>query len=174
MLLKWNIHLQVVSPNCSYYFLISVKAMATNSSTLAWKTPRMEKPGRLQSTGSQRAGHDWETSLCRHRKASDCLPSSLLASRVCLLFPSCHLERIAPAQLYLHIQTATIATGTPFNGNKRISTSFMVFTLAWHCSKSFIYTLNHLTFTSTLWDRSYLHPHCIDEYTAHKEGKDLS
>ena len=32
--------------------------MATHSSVLAWKTPRMEKPGRLQSTGSQRAGHD--------------------------------------------------------------------------------------------------------------------
>ena len=27
--------------------------MATHSSTLAWKIPRMEEPGRLQSTGSQ-------------------------------------------------------------------------------------------------------------------------
>ena len=26
-------------------------------STLAWKIPRMEEPGRLQSTGSQRVGH---------------------------------------------------------------------------------------------------------------------
>ena len=39
------------------------KAMATYSRTLAWKIPWMEKPGRLQSTGSQRAGHDRETSL---------------------------------------------------------------------------------------------------------------
>ena len=39
------------------------KAMATNSSTLAWKIPRTRKPGRLRSMGSQRVGHDWATSL---------------------------------------------------------------------------------------------------------------
>ena len=36
--------------------------MATHSSTLAWKTPWMEEPGRLQSVGLQRVGHDWATS----------------------------------------------------------------------------------------------------------------
>ena len=41
----------------------SEKAMATHSSTLAWKIPWMEKPGRLQSMGSLRVGHDWATSL---------------------------------------------------------------------------------------------------------------
>ena len=34
------------------------KAMAPHSSTLAWKTPWTEKPGRLQSMGSPRVGHD--------------------------------------------------------------------------------------------------------------------
>ena len=34
------------------------KRMATHSSILAWRIPWMEEPGRLQSTGSQRAGHD--------------------------------------------------------------------------------------------------------------------
>ena len=34
------------------------KEMATHSSTLAWKIPRMEEPGGLQSMGSQRVGHD--------------------------------------------------------------------------------------------------------------------
>ena len=34
------------------------KEMATHSSILAWKTPWMEKPGGLQSMGSQRVGHD--------------------------------------------------------------------------------------------------------------------
>ena len=34
------------------------KEMATHSSTLAWKIPWMEKPGRLWSMGSQRVGHD--------------------------------------------------------------------------------------------------------------------
>ena len=39
------------------------KEMATHSSTLAWKMPWTEEPGRLQSMGSQRIGHDWPTSL---------------------------------------------------------------------------------------------------------------
>ena len=39
------------------------KAMAPHSSTLAWRIPWMEEPGRLQSVGSLRVGHDWATSL---------------------------------------------------------------------------------------------------------------
>ena len=34
------------------------KEMATHSSILAWKIPSMEEPGRIQSMGSQRVGHD--------------------------------------------------------------------------------------------------------------------
>ena len=34
------------------------KAMATHSSTLAWKIPWTEEPGGLQSMGSRRVGHD--------------------------------------------------------------------------------------------------------------------
>ena len=34
------------------------KEMATHSSTLAWKIPWTEEPGKLQSMGSQRVGHD--------------------------------------------------------------------------------------------------------------------
>ena len=33
------------------------------SSTLAWRIPRTEEPGRLQSTGSRIVGHDWATLL---------------------------------------------------------------------------------------------------------------
>ena len=39
------------------------KEMATESSTLTWKIPWMEKPGRLQSMGSQTVRHCWATSL---------------------------------------------------------------------------------------------------------------
>ena len=38
-----------------------LKEMATHSSTLAWKILWMEEPGRLQSIGSQRIGHDLTT-----------------------------------------------------------------------------------------------------------------
>ena len=34
------------------------EGMATHSSILAWRIPQTEEPGRLQSIGSQRAGHD--------------------------------------------------------------------------------------------------------------------
>ena len=37
--------------------------MAPHSSTLAWKIPQMEEPGRLQSMGFLRGGHDWENLL---------------------------------------------------------------------------------------------------------------
>ena len=39
------------------------KEMATHSSILAWRIPWTEEPGGLQSTGLQRVGHDWATSL---------------------------------------------------------------------------------------------------------------
>ena len=39
------------------------KEKATHSSTLAWRIPWREEPGRLQSMGSKRVGHDWATSL---------------------------------------------------------------------------------------------------------------
>ena len=34
----------------------------------AWRIPWMEEPGRLQSTGLQRVGHDWATSLSQEKK----------------------------------------------------------------------------------------------------------
>ena len=37
--------------------------MVPHSSTLAWKIPWTEEPGRLQSMESLRVGHDWATSL---------------------------------------------------------------------------------------------------------------
>ena len=40
------------------YSYILEKAMAPHSSTLAWKIPWTGEPGRLQSMGSLRVGHD--------------------------------------------------------------------------------------------------------------------
>jgi len=53
-------------PSFKKYFLLfnsEEKAMTTHFSTLAWKMPWMEEPGRLQSMGSLTVGHDRETSL---------------------------------------------------------------------------------------------------------------
>ena len=43
--------------------VVMEKAMAPHSSTLAWKIPWTEEPGRLQSMGSLGVGYDWVTSL---------------------------------------------------------------------------------------------------------------
>ena len=40
------------------------KAMAIHSSIFSFEIPRTEDPGGLQSMGSQRVGHDWETHFC--------------------------------------------------------------------------------------------------------------
>ena len=55
-------------PKSKFFFCHCVgnleeKSMAPHSSTLAWKIPWMQEPGRLQSMGSLRVGHDWATSL---------------------------------------------------------------------------------------------------------------
>ena len=52
-----------VTQEWRYLVKVKEKAMAPHSSTLAWKIPWMEEPGRLQSMGSLRVGHDWATSL---------------------------------------------------------------------------------------------------------------
>ena len=73
-----HIFFSIISINIVLWFLLYIlmsdivcnriveateKAMAPHSSTLAWKIPWTEEPGRLQSMGSRGVGHDWATSL---------------------------------------------------------------------------------------------------------------
>ena len=48
---------------CTWLTALLEKAMATHSSSLAWKIPWTEEPDRMQSMGSLRIGQDWATSL---------------------------------------------------------------------------------------------------------------
>ena len=50
----------------SAFAMLLEKVMATYSSTLAWKIPWMEEPGRLQSLGSRRVGHDFTSTFHFH------------------------------------------------------------------------------------------------------------
>ena len=50
--------LKIAGRNFSNLRYAVEKAMATHPSTLAWKIPWAEEPGRLQSMGSRRVGHD--------------------------------------------------------------------------------------------------------------------
>ena len=71
-----------IIPLFSLFYL--EKAMAPHSSTPAWKIPRTEEPGRLQSMRSHRVGHDW---------------SDLAAAAVFLLVCMCVLSRVSRLQL---------------------------------------------------------------------------
>ena len=57
--------LQMILKSSVYWKLKELleMAMVIHSSTLAWEIPWTEEPGRLQSMGSRRVGHVWETSL---------------------------------------------------------------------------------------------------------------
>ena len=65
-------------------FLVE-KAMTTHSWSLAWKIPRTEEPGRLQSMGSLRVGHDFTFTFTFHFHALEkemATHSSVLAWRI--------------------------------------------------------------------------------------------
>ena len=70
---------------CSPIISVAEKAMAPHSSTLAWKIPWMEEPGRLQSMGSLRVGHDSDFTFTFHLHALEkdmATHSTVLAWRI--------------------------------------------------------------------------------------------
>ena len=57
----------------TFHFHALQKEMATHPSVLAWRIPWTEKPGRLQSMGSHRVGHDWrDLAAAEHTPAVSC------------------------------------------------------------------------------------------------------
>ena len=61
------------------FHLILEKGLSTCSSTLVWRIPWTEKPGRLQSMGSQRVRHEWAYT---HIYVNPKLLTSLVAQRL--------------------------------------------------------------------------------------------
>ena len=60
--------------------------MTSHSNILSWRIPWTEGPGGLQSTGLQRVGHDWATSLHFTSPKSTQASSAYLAAVLCLAF----------------------------------------------------------------------------------------
>ena len=95
------------------------KEMATHSSILAWKISWME-PGRLQSMGSQRIGHDWATSLT-HFKGYRCLPWASLVAQMVKRRPAMwdtqvqSLGREDPQKKEMTTHSCTLAWNIPWN-----------------------------------------------------------
>ena len=67
------------------------KEMATLSSVLAWRIPRTEEPGEIESLGSQRVGHNWVTDTF----ASGCFSALHSKLRFCVVFVQ-HLNPTHP------------------------------------------------------------------------------
>ena len=90
------------------------KEMAPHSSTLAWRIPWREEPGRLQSMGWQRVRHDWATSLslftpfksCKGNSKSHIVVYSWITTFF-LAFPS-YLQN--SAFVFTVVKNATIGT----------------------------------------------------------------
>ena len=56
------------------------KGIAIHSSTIAWRIPWTEEPGRLQPMGLQRVGHDWGTSLSIFKTFQESQPKGSIKS----------------------------------------------------------------------------------------------
>ena len=92
------------------------KEMAIHSSTIAWQIPWTEEPGRLQSMGSQRARHDWVTSLslsCTKQISSENLLSSTGDKRYTLfvghiltlkVHSSVYIHKVQTNNVWFHLQ----------------------------------------------------------------------
>ena len=108
--------------------------MALHSSTLTWKIPWMEEPGRLQSMESLRVGHDWATSLS--------------------LFTFLHWRRKwQPTQVFLpgefHGQRS-LAGYRPWGGKESDTTEWLtLLLLSWSECKNLLFCFLSLLLSST-------------------------
>ena len=110
------------------------KGMATHSSILAWGTPWTEEPGGLQSTGSQRAGHDWAPSnwyieytqsmMCSKHKFIFCLcPLKISSVRVLSPVPERKLRLVlcrSAGECYGCFKSQTKIWGLPVWGPEKM------------------------------------------------------
>ena len=92
ILYHWATWEALVFEICTYYRRPSEKAMATHSSTLAWKIPWTEGPGGLQSMGSLGVGHDWSDLAAAQE--------TLLSTAVCMTCNIMTCIRVGNAIIY--------------------------------------------------------------------------
>ena len=131
------------------------KEMATHSSTIAWKIPWTQEPGRLQSMGSQRVGHNWAKAIKRQHSIIG------LYNIVCIIHLSVDFWIISTfgycEHLHTGVQKDQICVFSSFeyirkSGLTILDADFM-FTFLRNC-----YTLFHHSYT-------VLHSHLIAEFS---------
>ena len=110
--------------------------MATQSSTLAWKIPWMEEPGRLQSMGSRRVRHDWATSLESHEEQV-----SQLMILIYLMY-----EKIQESGLIQHLPWYLAISGACFSKAQSASSCFS----SWILSRVYCWSAMAVTYDLNL------------------------
>ena len=102
------------------------KEMATHSSIFAWRILWTEKPGRLQSMGSQRVGHDWATSL--HSRFIEAVRDSLGKT----LRMSCYLRKITVFLFTIFSNDGKNLSWSEFHINKETNKPCLLLILKWY------------------------------------------
>ena len=92
--------------------------MAPHSSTLAWRIPWTEEPGRLQTMASQRVGHDWATSL--HVTSCNSAFSTVLSTHLCAY--TCHFIQFFDTCKHLTLRYSAQNVGSKYQAVPKIST----------------------------------------------------
>ena len=105
------------------------KEMPTHSRTLAWKIPWTEEPGRLQSMGSQRLGHDWATHTHTHIIALQCcVPPGVEPASAALQVDSLPTELLGKPIVFLYFSNKNILfCGPPITDKLLFSIIYMCF-----------------------------------------------
>ena len=104
------------------------KGMATHFSILAWRIPWTEEPGRLQSMGSQRVGHDWSDLVCACTHTHNMKCASNL--EICFVFiPNCPEGSSKRTSMHLRVRQVCVLSRvkcslTPLNLDLRQSFMF--------------------------------------------------
>ena len=116
------------------------KAVATHSSILAWRIPRTEEPGGLQSMGSQRVRHDWATNtLCysSYNTLTQELRHKLTSQEVGMIFTSYWWTLPSPPS---HLMWALCLLGDEQYKPRVHFSSQILFSKPWIAPELFLYS----------------------------------
>ena len=110
--------------------------MATHSSILAWKITWTEEPGRLQSMGSQRVGHDWASiCICEYQNPGEvgrkCFPSYHKTRKIIVRFILWEFNRSFHAKQCMKRQRKTYLSKYLKNLKNKIDSSLRVTCAEW-------------------------------------------
>ena len=137
--------------------------MAPHSSTRAWKIPWTEEPGRLQSMGSRRVGHDWVTSLSFHFYALEkemATHSSVLAWRIRGMGEPGGLPSMGSAQSWTRLKWLSSSSSSLLDPSRSrlglVCSYTQVYLLVWALKKKILLDQLLFSFSSfPLWHKYF-------------------